>query len=126
MNNKGIAFFVSLALVLLLSMAAVVFLVSAYNSSNIAEGLLRRARAITVAEAGINYAFWKIRIDEDDSTPPTPMSDYFPGTCTLSPPISIPTGWSVEVSVQDPDPDSPYPELKTVRSTVNYKKSTVF
>ncbi len=119
MNNKGIAFFVSLALVLLLSMAAFVFLVSAYNSSNINESLLRRARAITIAEAGINYAFWKIRINEDDIG--NPMSGYFPGTCTLSPSISIPTGWSVEVTVQDTGTDP-----KTVRSTVNYPKSTVF
>ena len=119
MNNKGIAFFVSLALVLLLSMAAFVFLVSAYNSSNINESLARRARAITIAEAGINYAFWKIRINEDDSG--SPMSDYFPGTCTLSPPISIPTGWSAQVAVQDTGTG-----VKTVRSTVNYKKSTVF
>ncbi|MBU1006286.1 MAG: hypothetical protein KKH08_01670 [Candidatus Omnitrophica bacterium] len=118
-NNKGIAFAVSIALVLLLSITAIVFLVSAYNSVTINESLARRARAITRAEAGINYAFWKIRINEDDSG--DPMSDYFPGTCTLTPPITIPTGWSIQVSVEDNGLDP-----KTVKSTVNYQKSTVF
>lgn len=126
MNNKGIALFVGIALVLLLSMTALAFLISAYNSGNINESLARRARAITVAEAGINYAFWKIRINEDDTG--SPMSDYFPvpGECILEPPISVPAGWDVEVNVQYPDSGSPYPGSKTVRSTVTYPKSTVF
>ena len=119
LKNKGIALFVTLALLLLLSMAVAVFLITSYNSANINESLYRRERALVVAEAGLNYAYWKIRIDRDDAG--GPMSDYFPGTCTLTPPISIPTGWTLQVDVEDTGTGR-----KTVSSTVNYPKSTVF
>ena len=41
-HNKGIAFFVSLALLLLLSISVIVFLIASYNSANISESLIRR------------------------------------------------------------------------------------
>jgi len=118
-NNRGLAFFISLTLLLLLSMGITVFLLTSYNSANINEALVRRSKAITIAEAGINYAYWKIRINEDDDG--DPMSDSFPGTCTLTPPISVPTGWSVDVAVEDTG-SSP----KTIRSRVVYPKASVF
>lgn len=118
-HNKGIAFFVSLALLLLLSISVIVFLIASYNSANISESLIRRSTAMTLAESGINYAYWKIRINEDDDG--GPMSDYFPGTCTLTPPIPLPAGWSIAVGVQDAGAGQ-----KTIRSRVVYPKTTVF
>ncbi|MBU1061677.1 MAG: hypothetical protein KJ952_03025, partial [Candidatus Omnitrophica bacterium] len=67
-NKKGIALFIALSLLLLISIGIIVFLVTSYNYANINESNIRRSRAMTLAEAGINYAYWKIRIDEDDGS----------------------------------------------------------
>jgi len=122
LNNKGVALFISLALLLLLSTGAIVFLLTAYNSVNINEAIARKKRAIIVAEAGINYAHWKIRINEDDDG--DPMSDYFPvpGTCTLEDtPISLLPDWTLQVDIVDSGTGR-----KTINSTVTYPKSSVF
>ncbi|MBU1148004.1 MAG: hypothetical protein KKD11_06585 [Candidatus Omnitrophica bacterium] len=125
-NKKGVALFISLALLLLLSIGAIVFLLTAYNSVNINEAIARKKRAIIVAEAGINYAYWKIRINEDADG--DPMSDYFPspGTCTFTSedgdiPISLLPDWTLQVDVVDSGTGR-----KTINSTVTYPKSSVF
>lgn len=114
-SNKGVAFFISLALLLLLSIGAATFYIIAYNYANISEGLSRGLRAITLAESGINYAYWKIRIGEDDNNNPL----TFP--TTLTPPISIPTGWTIQVDITE----DAVTGRKTIRSTVNYPKASV-
>lgn len=128
-NKKGVALFISLALLLLLSIGAIVFLLTAYNSVNINEAIARKKRAIIVAEAGINYAYWKIRINEDADG--DPMSDYFPspGTCTFTSegtppdiPISLLPDWTLQVDVVDLVGTG----RKTINSTVTYPKSSVF
>ena len=123
-RNKGIAFFIALDLLILLSIGAAVFLLNTYRHVNINEAISNRTRAILIAESGIAYAYWKIRINEDDESPANPMSSYFPvpGTCTLSNmPISLPNAdWSIEVNVTDDG------TKKTIDSIVTYPKSTVF
>jgi len=98
-NNKGIALFISLALLLLLSVGAVVVLVVAYNYSIITENHIKRTQALSAAESGVHYAYWKIRIGKDDSNNDVDFGD---GTKhTLTPPITLPTGWTIQVDVQD-------------------------
>jgi len=63
-NNKGIALFISLSLLFLLSIGAIVVLLTAYNYANITENQIKRLKAITLAEAGINYAYWQLRTNE--------------------------------------------------------------
>ena len=62
-NNKGIAIFISLMLLFLLSALAIAVLSTVYNYSNISEGQIKRLKAMTSAEAGINYAYWYLRND---------------------------------------------------------------
>ncbi|MCX5687273.1 MAG: hypothetical protein NTV71_01275 [Candidatus Omnitrophica bacterium] len=62
-NDKGIAIFVTLMLLFLLSLAAAAVLLTAYNYNNICEVQIRRMKAINLAESGINYAYWKLRTD---------------------------------------------------------------
>jgi Tfp pilus assembly protein PilX len=62
-NNKGIAIFVSLALLFLLSAAAIAVLLTAYNYNSICEGQIKRMKAIASAEAGVNYAYYQLRTD---------------------------------------------------------------
>lgn len=123
LKNKGIAFFITLALLLLLSMAVAVSLITSYNSANINEALYRRQKALTVAEAGLHYAYWKIRIGEDDDGNPVDFSDG--DEHTLIPPISIPSGWNIEVKVEVKDEDEATGR-KTIESKVIYPKATVF
>ena len=66
-RNKGIALFVSLALFLLLSIGVIVVLLSAYNYTNITENQIKRLKALSLAESGINYAYYRIRIGEGAS-----------------------------------------------------------
>jgi len=61
-NNKGIAVFTTLMFLFLLSLVAVGVLLTAYNYNNICEGQLRRIKAMTSAEAGINYAYYHLRV----------------------------------------------------------------
>lgn len=113
-NNKGIALFISLSLLFLLSIGAIVVLLTAYNYANITENQIKRSRAITLAESGINYAYWKIRIGQDDDNNDVDFGDGNPHT--LNPPISIPNGWIIEVVVQDASMSG----RKTIQSTVTY------
>lgn len=64
-HKKGVALFIALALLFLLSVTAAVVLLSAYNHANISENQIKRLKAISSAEAGINYAYWKMRTDPD-------------------------------------------------------------
>ncbi len=118
-NKKGIALFVVISIMFLLSIGSAVILLTAYNYANLTENQIRRSRAMVLAEAGINYAYWKIRIGEDDTGAPI----TYP--CTLTPPISLPSiaGWVIQVDV-DWDPDLPS-RLK-IDSTVTYPKASVF
>ena len=104
-HNKGVALFISLALLFLLSVGAIVVLLTAYNYANISENQIKRLNAITLAEAGINYAYWRIRTDGTLSFP-----------CTLIPPISLPIGFSIEVDIEE-DVET---GRKTIRSKVTY------
>jgi len=113
-RNKGIALFVALALLLLLSIGIAVFLLNTYRHVNINEAISNRTRAMLVAESGIAYAYWKIRIGKDDAGAPI----LYP--CTLNPPIALPTNWSIQVDVTDDG------TKKTIGSTVGYSKSTAF
>ena len=60
-NNRGIAVFTALMFLFLISLIAIAVLLAAYNYNNICEGQVRRIKALTSAEAGINYAFWYLR-----------------------------------------------------------------
>lgn len=62
-GNKGIALFITIALLFLLSLGAIVVLLTAYNYANISENQIKRLKALSAAEAGINYAYWKLRKD---------------------------------------------------------------
>ncbi len=113
-NKRGIALFITLALLFLLSVSAIVVLLMAYNYANVTQNQMNRSKAILYAESGIHYAYWKIRINEDDAG--DPMTDYFPGTCTLTPSMTLPTGWSVEVDVTDDGTGNP----KSLQARVEY------
>lgn len=62
-GEKGIAIFVTLAFLVLLSLIAIAVLLTAYNYNNICEGQTRRLKAMVSAEAGIHYAYWQLRTD---------------------------------------------------------------
>lgn len=62
-NNKGTALFITMAVVLLLAILVIVVLLTAYNYSQISFKLISRAKAISAAESGISYAYWKVRTD---------------------------------------------------------------
>ena len=79
-NNKGVAIFITIALLFLLSVAAIGVLLTAYNYNNICEGQIRRMKAITSAEAGVNYVYYQLRTDASafvaayDEANPCPIS----------------------------------------------------
>lgn len=108
-REKGIAIFAAMALLFLLSVAVIVVLLTAYNYANISENQIKRLRAMKIAESGINYAYWKIRIGQDDYGAPI----SYP--CTLTPPISMPGDWSVAVDISE--------NAATGRKTINSKVS---
>jgi len=106
-NNKGIAIFVTLMLLFLLSLATIAVLLAAYNYNNICETQIKRVKAINLAESGINYAYWKLRTDPDavfSSPGPTDTTISVSGTNVL-----------VTVTV-DPDPSGQY----MISSRVDY------
>ena len=51
--NKGIAIFIALMLLFLLSLAAIAVLLTAYNYNNVCEGQTRRLKAMSSAESAI-------------------------------------------------------------------------
>ena len=89
-NNKGIAIFIALMLLFLLSLAAIAVLLTAYNYNNICEGQIRRLKAMTSAEAGINYAYWKLgpKTDEPGYTGSTINVGGTDVIITISGPVS--------------------------------------
>ncbi len=60
-NNKGIAIFITIMLLFLLSLITIAVLLTSYNYNNICEGQTRRLKAMTSAEAGIHYAYYQLR-----------------------------------------------------------------
>ena len=121
-NNKGIAIFISLALLFLLSAAAIAVLLTAYNYNNICEGQIRRIKAITSAEAGVNYAYYQLRTNEAAF-----VSDHKvpPGTAYTFP-ISDPVMNGIanlEVWVEDRNP--PIAGTYIIKSKATYQKSSV-
>ena len=109
-SKKGVALFIALALMFLLSICAVVTLLTAYNYANISENQINRSRAMNISESGINYAYWKIRVKQDDAGGPI----TYP--CILTLPISLPAGWSVRVDIAE----DPFTGTKTISSKVTY------
>ena len=107
-NNRGVALFISLVVLLLLSLLTIAVLLTAYNYASITENKINRLKALTLAESGVHYACWKIRIGEDDAG--NPIS--FP--CVLIPPMLLEGGWSIEVEIKE---DS---GQKTIDSKVTY------
>jgi len=63
LRNRGIALFISIGLLFLLSVGIIVVLLTAYNYTLITERQIKRIRALTLAEAGINYAYWQLRVN---------------------------------------------------------------
>ena len=60
-HNKGVALFMTLMLLFLLSLIVAAILITTYNYNNICEEQAKRTKAMTLAEAGIHYAFWQLR-----------------------------------------------------------------
>jgi len=65
-SKRGVALFITLMILFLLSIVTVVVLLTAYNYANVTENQIKRMRAITLAEAGIHYAYFKLRTDYDN------------------------------------------------------------
>ena len=64
LNNKGIALFITLAYALVLLALIGALLIRAVTYSNITENNIQRMRAMALAEAGINYAYWYLATDQ--------------------------------------------------------------
>jgi Tfp pilus assembly protein PilX len=105
--NRGVALFIALALLFLLSIGAIAVLLTAYNYTCVTENQIKRLQAISLAEAGINYAYWKIRIGKDDN------GDDIVYPCELTPPIDLPSGYSIEVDITE--------EVVTGKKTIESK-----
>ncbi|MDP2910739.1 MAG: hypothetical protein Q8N76_00125 [Candidatus Omnitrophota bacterium] len=110
--NKGIAIFIALMLLFLLSLAAIAVLLTAYNYNNICEGQTRRLKAMSSAESGINYVYWKLRTD------PTSVITS-PGPTTTN--LSINGSNDVAVTITGPDSNGRY----TIQSKGTYLKTQV-
>ncbi len=113
-NNNGIAIFITLMLLFLLSLIVAAVLLTAYNYNNISEGQIRRLKALVSAESGINYAYWQLRTDlanftADHNTEAT-ADTVIPGS----------NGMTVKVWVT-----GPVSGRYTVRSKVTYSKTQV-
>ena len=116
-NNKGVAIFITLMLLFLLSLTAIAVLLGGYNYNNICEGQIRRIKAITSAEAGIAYAYYQIRNDSD--THFTVDHKDFGNAAT----ITIGNGLSVQVWVEDQNP--PVTGKYVVKARSEYQKTTI-
>ena len=111
--NKGIAIFITIMLLFLLSLVVIAVLLAAYNYNNVCEGEIRRLKAITSAEAGINYAYYQLRTDAA-----TFVTDHgSEATAETIVPGSIPT----TVKVWAPGPIS---GRYTISSKVTYQKAS--
>lgn len=60
-NNKGIAIFISLMLLFLLSLGVIAVLLAGYNYTRVTDGQIKRLKAIASAEAGLHYAYYQLR-----------------------------------------------------------------
>lgn len=109
-NNKGIAIFIAIMLLFLLSLAAIAVLLTAYNYNNICEGQTRRLKAMTSAESGLHYAWAQLYADAS-----TFAASY--GTEATAFPLSL-NGMTVKVWVT-----GPVSGRYTVRSKVTYAKT---
>ncbi|MCX5693201.1 MAG: hypothetical protein NTX47_05930 [Candidatus Omnitrophica bacterium] len=118
-NNKGIAIFVTIALLFLLSLAAIAVLLTAYNYNNICEGQIRRIKAITSAEAGINYVYHQLRTNEAAFVNAYKVP---PGTAYAFPSPVINGITNLEVWVEDRDP--PIAGTYIIKSRATYQKSS--
>jgi Tfp pilus assembly protein PilX len=67
-NNKGIAIFISLSLLFLLSLVVIVVMLTSYNYFQITEKQIKRTKAIAWSEAGLSYAYYKLRVDPANYT----------------------------------------------------------
>ncbi|MDP2921614.1 MAG: hypothetical protein Q8O12_04540 [Candidatus Omnitrophota bacterium] len=111
-NNKGVAIFITLMLLFLLSLIAVTALLTAYNYNNICEAQIRRQKALVSAEAGIHYAFYKLRTDLGN------FDDYNSEVDSYS--FSPNSGITVKVWVT-----GPVSGRYTVKSKATYSKAQV-
>ncbi len=111
-NNKGIAIFVTLAFLFLLSLITIAVLSTAYNYNNICEGQTRRLKATVSAESGINYAYWQLRTDLANFT-----NDHY-NEATADTVIPGSNGMTVKVWAT-----GPVAGRYTVRSKVTYSKT---
>jgi hypothetical protein len=116
-NNKGMAIFITLALLFLLSLLAIAVLLTAYNYNYICEGQIKRLKATISAEAGINYVYYQLRVNEaaflgDHKVPPGTAHTF---------PISDPVVnglTKIEVWVEDLNP--PITGKYIAKSKVSY------
>jgi len=66
-NDKGIAIFISLILLFLISLLVAAVLLTSFNYAQITEKQIKRIKAMASAEAGINYAYWKLGPKTDNT-----------------------------------------------------------
>ena len=110
-NKKGIAIFVTLMLLFLLSLITVAVLLTAYNYNNICESQTRRLKAMVSAESGINYAYYQLRNDATTNFSTTYYSEATAAEITLN-------GITAKVWAT-----GPVSGKYTVRSKVTYAKT---
>jgi len=115
-NSKGIALFITLTLLLLLSIIVIAVLLNSYNYVSVSEKQIKRLRALSLAESGIHYAYWKIRVGQDDEGEDIDFDDGNPHT--LHPSEGLPEDVAEHISVEVSAPDEN--NRKTIRSTVTY------
>ena len=107
-NNKGIAIFVTIMLLFLLSLITIAVLLTAYNYNNICEGQTRRLKAMVSAESGIHHAYREIRTDIVNFT-----ADHY--SELTADPIFPGNGMTVKVWVT-----GPVSGIYTIKSKVTY------
>ncbi len=115
-KSKGIALFITLTLLLLLSIVTIAVLLNSYNYVSISERQIRRLKALSLAESGIHYAYWKIRVGENDEGEAMNFDDE--ADDELHPSEGIPEDIDIEVVVSAPDQGQN--NRRTIRSTVIY------
>lgn len=62
-NSKGVALFITLALMFLISALVITVLLTIYNYTYITDTQIKRLKALTLVEAGINRAYFALRIN---------------------------------------------------------------
>ncbi len=115
-NNKGVAIFITLMLLFLLSLLAIAVLLTAYNYNNICEGQIRRIKAITSAEAGVNYVYYQLRTNNAAFTYTFPLADPVKNGITS---LEV---WAEEVK---DGLGLPIPGKYIVKSKATYQKSSM-